>query len=93
MEEKQAVSPAAPLRVAKMSSVEIKIVGESGEMVKSFAGKVDVLIQPHLIGQCCTVSFRDGKSVHVFVHANLFSVLRCISAAVCYRYCQCLVLV
>ena len=51
----------APSGAAEMSSVEIKIVGESGELLKSFAGKVNVLLQQNLVGQSCAVSFRDGE--------------------------------
>lgn len=60
-EKKPAISsPEAPVGAARMSSVEIKIVGESGELLKSFAGKVDVLIQQNIVGSC-SVSFRDGE--------------------------------
>ena len=63
MEEKKTVinSSEAPSGAAEMSSVDIKIVGESGELLKSFAGKVNVLLQQNLVGQSCAVSFRDGE--------------------------------
>lgn len=54
-------SPDELLGAAKISSVEIKIVGESGDLVKRFAEKVNVLLQQNLVGQSCTVSFHDGE--------------------------------
>lgn len=65
MEERAApLSPSvavASRSVAKMSSVQVKIFGESNELVRDFAGKVDMLIQPNPLAHNCSISFRDGE--------------------------------
>ena len=46
-----------------MSSVEIKIVGESGELLKGFLGKVNMLVSQKIHAELCScaISFFDGE--------------------------------
>ena len=66
MEQQTSPLPVLPMSVVprfvtKLSSVQVRVVGENMAVLKEFPGKVDLRFQVDSPGQRCTITFHDGE--------------------------------